>query len=146
MSQRTVTRKTMKTMKTVVLWALVGVAFLFSFAGMLSIGLFTMPLAVAGAILLLVHPGRMRGWAIMLCAVACAPLPVAWFNRNGPGRVCRTFPPDPEVFCSDQLDPWPWLAGAALSLAAGAVLFALAGRRDVAKSREAMRSGESPVR
>jgi hypothetical protein len=121
---------------TVALWAFVGLALLLSFAGMLSFGLFTMPIAMAGAILLLARPGRMRGWAILAGAAAPAPLLLAWFNRNAPGRICRTFPPDPAVFCGDQLNPWPWLDGAALSLAVAAVLFISASRRaDIARSR-----------
>jgi len=54
--------------KTVTLWIVVGAASLVSFAGVLSFGLFTMPLAWAGAIVLAARLDRMRGWAVMLCA------------------------------------------------------------------------------
>ncbi len=94
---------------------------------MVSIGLFTMPVALAGVILLAARPDRVRGWTILLCAIASGPLLVAWFNRDGPGLVCRNFPPN-GLACSDQLNPWPWLAGAVASLGVATVLFVHAGR------------------
>ena len=127
--------------KTVTAWVAVGAAILVSYAGMLSIGLFTMPLAVAGVILLVVRPDRVRGWAIMLCAIAPGPLLIAWFNGEGPGRVCRNFPPD-GVACSDQLNPWPWLAGVVVGLGVAAVLFVHASRRDATRSRDATHLGD----
>ena len=56
--------------QNVTLWILVAIAGLASFAGILTIGIFTMPMVYGGAILLLVRPDRTRGVAIMLCAVA----------------------------------------------------------------------------
>jgi len=100
------------TAKTVTLWILVGVAGLLSVAGILSIGVLTMPLVYAGAILLLVRPDRTRGVAVMVCALAVGPLLVARLNRDGPGQVCRSYPPD-GVACGTQLNPWAWLGGAA---------------------------------
>jgi hypothetical protein len=127
----------------VALWVLVGAGFLVSFAGMLTIGVFTMPIVTAGAVLLLVHLDRMRGWAIMLWVVAAAPLPIVWFNKDGPGRVCRRFPPDPAVFCGEQLNPWPWVAASALAFVAGAVLFILASHRETGRHQEVMTSRSS---
>lgn len=98
------------TAKTVTLWILVGVAGLLSVAGILSIGVLTMPLVYAGAILLLVRPDRTRGVAVMVCALAVGPLLVARLNRDGPGQVCRSYPPD-GVACGTQLNPWAWLGG-----------------------------------
>jgi hypothetical protein len=80
--------------KTLAAWILVGLAGLVSVAGILTIGVFTMPLVYAGAILLLVRPDRTRGVAIMLCALTVSPLLVAWLNRDGPGQVCRFYPSD----------------------------------------------------
>jgi hypothetical protein len=127
------TPKSMKTVTTVALWALVGVAFLISCAGMLSIGSLTMPIAVAGAILLLVRPDRTRGCAIMLLAVSGGLLPKLLLIRIG-DLVCRKFSPDPALSCGDQANLWPWLALGVLSIAAGALLFLLASRRDTARS------------
>ena len=110
------------------LWIVFGASFVLRLAGMLSFGLFTMPLAVAGAIIVLVRPSRVRGLAVGLCALANGPLLIAWFNRDGPGRVCRNFPPD-GLACSDQLNPWPWLAGAVICLALAVPPFVLAARR-----------------
>jgi hypothetical protein len=117
------------TAKTLTAWILVGLAGLASVAGILTIGVFTMPLVYAGAILLLVRPDRTRGAAIMLFALAVGPLLVAWLNRDGPGQVCRSYPPD-GVACGTQLNPWPWLGGAAASAAIATVLILHARRRD----------------
>ena len=114
--------------KTVTLWILVSAAGLASVAGILTIGAFTLPLAVAGAILLLVRPDRMRGFAVMLCAFAFGPLLLAWFNRHGPGQVCLPYPDD--AACGTQLNPWPWFGSAAASLAIAIGLFVHANRRD----------------
>jgi|BarGraNGADG00212_1021973.scaffolds.fasta_scaffold201511_2 hypothetical protein len=66
----------------------------------------------------------------MLCALAVGLPLLAWFSRGGPGRVCRTVPPYPAVFCGDQLNPWPWITAAIVPLVVAAVLFANARSRD----------------
>ena len=118
--------------QNVTLWILVAIAGLASFAGILTIGIFTMPMVYGGAILLLVRPDRTRGVAIMLCAMAAPPVFVAWLNRGGPGLVCHSDPPY-GIACGTQLNPWPWLGGAAASLAIATVLFLHARRRDATK-------------
>lgn len=120
------------TAKNVTLWILVAIAGLASFAGILTIGIFTMPMVYGGAILLLVRPDRTRGVAIMLGAMAAPPVFVAWLNRGGPGLVCHSDPPY-GIACGTQLNPWPWLGGAAASLAIATVLFLHARRRDATK-------------
>ena len=123
------------TPKTLTAWILVGLAGLASFAGILTIGIFTMPMVYGGAILLLVRPDRTRGVAIMLCALAAPPLFVAWLNRGGPGLVCHS-DPTYRVACDTQLNPWPWLGGAAVSLAVATMLFLHAKRRDATKQSD----------
>ena len=120
------------TAKPLTAWILVGLAGLASVAGILTIGAFTMPMVYAGAIILLIRPDKTRGAAIMLFALAVGPLLVAWLNRNGPGQLCRSNPPE-GVACSTQLNPWPWLGGAATSLAIATVLLLHARRRDATK-------------
>lgn len=110
------------TAKALTAWIFVGLAGLASVAGILTIGVFTMPLIYAGAIILLVRPDRTRGAAIMLFVLAVGPVLVAWLNRDGPGQVCQSYPAD-GVACGIQLNPWPWLGGAAASLAMATVLF-----------------------
>lgn len=109
------------------LWALVGAALLVSLAGVLSFGLFTYPLAVAGVVVVAVRPGWMRGLATMVSAAAVGLLLVAWLNREGPGRVCHSYPVD-GVACSDPLNPWPFVAVAALALVVAVVLFVRAAK------------------
>jgi hypothetical protein len=123
-------------------WVLVVVAPLLQFTGIFSLlGLFTLPMAAGAAIVLLARPDWMRGWAIMLCAAAVAPLLTTWLNKDGPGRICSSLPSDPAGSCIDQLSPWPWLAVAALSLGAAGVLLLLGNRRANAKSRSSASAG-----
>lgn len=112
---------------TVALWVAVIVVGLLSLASIISVGLFILPLPIAGAILLLTRPRRMVAAAVLLAAAGFGPLVLGYFNRPGPGHICHT---DAEgVSCGDYLNPWPWLAlGAALWLAS-ATLFVMANRR-----------------
>lgn len=109
------------------MWFVVIVLGVLSLAAVVSVGLFILPLAIAGAILLLARPRRAIGAAVLLGAVGAGPLILAYFNRPGPGHVCRT---DSEgVACGDYLNPWPWLAlGLALWVAAAIVLVVAARR------------------
>ena len=118
--------------RSAALWTLVGLAFLVSIAGILSIGLFTLPLAAAGAVVVGTRPGRTRGLAIMLSGAAVGPLLVAWLNREGPGRVCHNDPPY-GLLCGDRLNPWPFLAASAVALLVAAALFVRAARADSAE-------------
>jgi len=120
------------TAKTLTAWILVGLAGLASLAGILTIGVFTMPLVYAGAIVLLIRPDRTRGAAIMLFALAVGPLLMAWLNRNGPGLVCHS---DPlySIACDTQLNPWPWLGGAAACLTIATMLLLHDRLRDATK-------------
>ena len=114
---------------TVALWIAVILVGLLSLASIISVGLFILPIPIAGAILLLTRPRRMVKTAVLLAAAGFGPLVLAYFNRTGPGQICHT---DADgVFCGDFLNPWPWLAlGAALCLAA-AFCFVLADRRSL---------------
>lgn len=74
-------------------WALTGILLGFTVVGMLSIGIFLLPIVLA-----LVLVGSLRGslrnrsaFAI-LGGLAAAPGYVAWQNRGGPGLVCHTTP------------------------------------------------------
>lgn len=88
---------------------------LLSLASIISVGLFILPLPIAGAILLLTRPRRMLAAAVLLAAAGFGPLVLAYFNRPGPGHICHAAAEG--VSCGDYLNPWTWLAlGAALWL------------------------------
>lgn len=108
---------------TVALWVVVVVVGFLSLASIVSVGLFILPLPIAGAILLLTRPRRMVAAAVLLAAAGFGPLILAYFNRPGPGHICHT---DVEgVSCGDYLNPWPWLAlGAALWLTSAILVLA----------------------
>jgi len=119
------------------LWILVGLAGLLCLASIISVGLFILPLPIAGAILLFTHPRKMVAAPVLLAAAGFGPLILAYFNRPGPGHVCHA---DADgVSCGDYLNPFPWLAlGIALWLTS-AILFVLAYRRPPSAGRAAAR-------
>jgi len=119
---------------TVALRILVALACLVSVAGILTIGAFTLPLAAAGAVILIAHPGRLKGVALMLSALATDFSFEAWSNREGPGRVCLPYPDT--GLCGNQLNPWLWLGGAAVSMTLAVALF-LRARRRLQRPRQA---------
>ena len=112
---------------SIALWTLIALAWLVSLAGLLSIGLFTMPLTVAGAVVVGARPGRTRTVATLLTGAAVGPLLLAWFNREGPGRVCHTYAGE-GPFCADLLSPWPFVLAGLAALVVAAALFARAAR------------------
>ena len=118
---------------TIALWILIGVVRVLSLASLISVGLFILPLPIAGAILLLNRPRRMVAAGVLCAATGFGPLILAYFNRPGPGHICHT---DTQgVSCGDYLNPWPWLVlGTAFWLGA-AVLFLLANRRQSLTTR-----------
>lgn len=86
-------------------WALTGTLLGFGIAGLATIGVFLIPIAIALALIGIV---RYRdGSAIALVgSLGAAPLYIAWLNREGPGTVCRTV--DDLTECADQWSPWPF--------------------------------------
>lgn len=91
----------------VVLWVVVVLLGLVSLAGILSFGLFTLPLAMTAVVVLLVRPSPRAALAALLFGAGFGPFFLAYFNRLGPGHVCHT--DSYGVACGDYLDPWPWL-------------------------------------
>jgi hypothetical protein len=106
----------------VVWWALVAIGLIAALASLLSFGLFLFPLVVAAVVVLATRPGRARGAAIALIGAGVGPLLLAWLNRDGPGRVCRDFPPD-GIACAQELNPWPYAAAGAGCLGVALILF-----------------------
>ncbi|MEZ5097776.1 MAG: hypothetical protein R2731_17860 [Nocardioides sp.] len=82
--------------------------------------MFTLPVCLAGGVVLLVRPSLRRGLGALCASAALAPLMLAWLNRDGPGRVCRV--DHGETLCGDRLSPWPLLAAALVLVALAVVL------------------------
>ena len=107
-------------------WLAVGAGFAFGLLGILSIGVFVLPVAALGLVVLTRQPGAGRGLPGLISGLGLAPIFVAYLNRDGPGDVCGAIAGG--VACAQQWSPWPWLAAGLVLLSAGLVWFA-SGRR-----------------
>jgi hypothetical protein len=103
-------------------WLLVGVLWMTVIAGIASVAIFVLPLAVVATWFMARRPEPRRGTAAL---VAMAGLPfflLARLNRNSQGTVLRGTGGGPVTgFLST--NPWPWVAAGALMLAASVVVF-----------------------
>jgi hypothetical protein len=98
-------------------WALVGVLYSFAVIGLLSIGIFLLPIALIGTWVVSRQPRSVIGIPGVLAGLGIAPLFVALVNRDGPGQVCTTSATSSS--CTQELSPWPWLIAGLVLLAVG---------------------------
>ncbi len=100
-------------------WTVVGAFVGLGIAGLLTIGLIFLALALVMTLAgVRVTTLRNRSTFMVLVGAAIGPLLVAWFNRSGPGSACQV---DGAVTsCSQQMNPWPFVATAIVLIAAGA--------------------------
>jgi hypothetical protein len=105
-------------------WAAVGAGACLALLGVLSIGLFVLPLVLAALIALLLWPGGRTVAALgAVSGLGLVPLFVAYLNRGGPGNVCTTTATSQS--CTTEWSPWPWLGAGLALVALGAVAFGL---------------------
>ncbi|MEA4944277.1 MAG: hypothetical protein VB080_07550 [Propionicimonas sp.] len=113
---------------SVAFWILVGAISAFGVISMLSIGIF---LLVPAAALFIVGGALAaidnRGLPAVLTGAATAPLFIAWGNRHGPGEFCVSSATS--LSCSEQWNPWPFVAAGLVLALLGAVLTWYALRR-----------------
>jgi len=108
-------------------WGSVGALLGFGVAGLASIGVFLLPLALVLIVVAVLVPAlRTPSLPALLVGLSTAPLFIAWLNRGGPGLVCSTTPTSSS--CVDQWSPWPFVATGVL-LAGGGVGLLVHGRR-----------------
>lgn len=108
-----------------VLWALVGAGMAL---GISVIGLFTAPVALVLALVLLwLGQGTdAAGFGLLAGPAAVAGL-IAYLNRSGPGAVCSHS--GGGLTCEDESNPWPWLVAAIALLLLSVLLYARARRQ-----------------
>jgi hypothetical protein len=105
-------------------WAAVGAGVCLSVLAVLSIGLFVLPVVIAGLTALLIWPGSRTVAALgVVSGLGLIPLVVAYLNRGGPGNVCTTSAASQS--CTTEWSPWPWFAAGLALVTLGAVAFAL---------------------
>lgn len=94
-------------------WVLVGAVLGVGVAGMLTIGIFVLPVGIVLAVIGARQPAlRTRAVGGVLAGVGLIALYIAWLNREGPGTVCHATATTSE--CGDQWSPWPFVAVAML--------------------------------
>ena len=113
-------------------WGSVGALLGFGVAGLASIGVFLLPLALVLLVIALLVPAlRTPSTPALLVGLSTAPLFIAWLNRGGPGLVCTTS--GTSTSCVDQWSPWPFVATGVL-LAGGGLALLVHGRRVEARA------------
>jgi hypothetical protein len=106
-------------------WLLVGASFAVSLIGIMSIGLFVLPIPVVATLLLARRRQTTTGLPGLISGLAVPLLYVAYLNRAGPGTICAAVAGGQE--CTDEWSPWPWLAAGVILLVVGIAAFV--GRR-----------------
>ena len=116
-------------------WLLVGAAYAVGFVGIASIGIFVLPIAIIGTVLLARLPASLRGVPGLIAGLGLPPLYVAYLNRGYGGPACSTNGTAAQhtlgYQCTQALNPWPWLAAGLVLVVAGVVVFVVRSRRSV---------------
>jgi hypothetical protein len=120
-------------------WSLVGAAYAVGFVEILSIGIFVLPVAIIGTVLLVRLPASWRGVPGLVAGLGIPLLYVAYLNRGYGRPTCLTSgsatPQHGVVYqCTQTLDPWPWLAAGLVLVVAGVVVLVARSRPSVLSS------------
>src|SRR5690349_15036940 len=102
-------------------WTLAGVALLFALLSAMTIGLFILPFAILAVVALARRPAAFPAWPSVLFGTGLPLLFVAYLNREGPGEICHQFTNGGES-CTQEFNPWPWLAAGALVIGTAVAL------------------------
>ncbi len=112
-------------------WAALGAGWCLALATIPTIGIFVLPVLLAGLVALIKWPGSRNGSvAGAISGVGLVPLYIALLNAGGPGLSCSTTATSQE--CTSMWNPWPFLAVGLVFVAGGLALFVLL-RRSAAK-------------
>ncbi len=126
-----------------IVWSVVGGAYSLALIGILSIGIFVLPVAIVATVLAARLLSTQRGLVGLLAGLGVPPLYVAFLNRGGPnsggclpangGELCSgstagTFRSDVSVQ-SQLLHPWPGLAIGLLLVAVAVSIFLISTRK-----------------
>ncbi len=99
-------------------WVIAGAGLVFSFLAILSIGVFTLPIAVLACVYATVR-SHGRELRLLLTGAGLPVLWIAWLNRHGPGDYCITTAHS--MSCEEMWNPWPWLACGVAPIVVGSV-------------------------
>ena len=100
-------------------------------AGALTIGILVLPFAVVAVVVLATRRGSGDGIGGLVSGLGVPLLLVAVLQPStGPGNVCRIGPDSSS--CTQEWNPWPWLAVGLVLLAGGVVIFVRSSRPPIA--------------
>lgn len=116
-------------------WLLTGACYLLALLTVLSIGIFILPVAAAGTVVLATRRDGRRGLPGLVSGASLPLFLLGYLNRHGPGTYCTTSPSGGEGCTEGLLNPWPLLALGLLVLAAGVALLLKVRRRPVSARR-----------
>jgi hypothetical protein len=100
---------------------LVGGLYAFSMLGMMTIGLFVLPIPIVVTILLLRRHAGGRSALGLVAGIALPLFYVSLLNHDGPGMICS--PIEGGTACTEEMSPWPWFAAGVAILALGTSAF-----------------------
>ncbi|MEU2427081.1 hypothetical protein ABZ619_39730 [Streptomyces sp. NPDC007851] len=116
-------------------WLLTGALYLLALLTVFSIGLFILPLPVAGTVVLATRRGTERGLLGLVSSVSLPLFLLTYLNRHGPGTYCDNSTVG-QTCTEGLLNPWLLLLGGLLLLAAGVALFLTIQRRPTTSTTE----------
>jgi len=96
---------------------LVGGLYALSLLGMMTIGIFVLPIPVVATVLLVRRQKAGRGTLGLVAGIALPLFCVSLLNRDGPGMICSAF--EGGTACTEEMSPWPWLAAGLAFMALG---------------------------
>lgn len=109
-------------------WAVIGAGLCLGAISIATIGGFVLVVTIACLAALIRWPASRNASTLgLLCGAGLVPGYVAYLNRGGPGNVCQAITGGQE--CTQEWNPWPFLAVAVLLVVAGIVAFVLVRRR-----------------
>ncbi|MGW2787736.1 hypothetical protein ACWC3X_42260 [Streptomyces populi] len=109
-------------------WLLTGACYLLALISVLSVGVFILPIPVAGTVVLATRRNTQRGLPGLISSASLPLFLLAYLNRHGPDTYCITSVNGSDC-TEDLLDPWLLLAVGLVALTAGAALFLKIQRR-----------------
>lgn len=102
-------------------WLAIGATFGLAILGTMSIGIFVLPVAAIATVVALRRPGAEAGLPGLISGASLPVFYVAFLNRDGPGTVCTAISGGQS--CTDEYNPWPWLAVAVALVVTGAAIY-----------------------
>jgi hypothetical protein len=115
-----------------VAWFLVGAVYALALLSILSLGIFVLPVAIIGTVLLARRPSSHRGVIGIVGGLGLPPLYVAYLNRRGPGTICTHTAQ--ATSCIQEYDPWIWTLIGLFFVLLGVVVFLIVTQRDREKT------------